>query len=98
MANLAILTTKAQRRGLDYYIRGWVRAINEVNNPNGNFAAKYNYNKNLPPGNTATGLTQFDLKKGALFFEGVAGKNFGKLGGDTQIFIPDLDDLLQNIK
>ncbi len=48
----------------------------------------------LPPENAATGLTQFRLREGAVFFEGTVGPNFGLPGGGRQIFVPNLDDLI----
>ena len=49
----------------------------------------------LPPNNTATGLTQFNLRPGATFFEGTVAPNFGKAGGGTQVFVPNLNDLIR---
>ena len=45
-------------------------------------------------GNPASGLTQFNLREGALFFEGTVAPNFGQPGGATQFFVPNLGDLL----
>lgn len=48
----------------------------------------------LPPGNSATSLTQFFLRPGSTYFEGTAAANFGLPGGGVQYFVPDLADLL----
>jgi len=48
----------------------------------------------LPPENLATELTQFGLRKGAIFLEGVVAPNFNRSGGGIQYFVPSLDDLL----
>lgn len=49
----------------------------------------------LPPNNAVTGLGQFNLRQGATFFEGTVAPNFGKPGGGTQIFVPNLNDLVK---
>ena len=42
-----------------------------------------------------TKLTQFKLKQGATFFQGIASpQGLGLLGGQLQKFVPNLDDLL----
>ncbi len=48
----------------------------------------------LPPENSASGLTQFNLRPGATFFEGTVAPNFGRPGGGTQIFVPDSNNLV----
>jgi hypothetical protein len=48
----------------------------------------------LPPENLGTGLSQFRLRKGAIFFEGPVAPNFQRPGGGVQYFVPNLDDLV----
>jgi RHS repeat-associated protein len=48
----------------------------------------------LPPENSMTGLTQFQIRPGATFFSGRVGPNFGYPGGGIQWFVPNLGDLL----
>jgi RHS repeat-associated protein len=48
----------------------------------------------LPAENLATKLAQFQLRKGATFFEGIVGPNFRRPGGGIQYFVPNLDDLV----
>jgi len=40
------------------------------------------------------GVTQFNLRQGATFFEGTVAPNFGKPGGGIQYFVPNLSDLV----
>jgi RHS repeat-associated protein len=49
----------------------------------------------LPAENLATKLAQFQLRRGATFFEGIVAPNFKRPGGGIQYFVPNLDDLLQ---
>lgn len=49
----------------------------------------------LPPGNTMSGLAQFQIGPGATYFTGRVAPNFGRPGGGVQHFVPNLDDLLR---
>lgn len=46
-------------------------------------------------GNTAQYFTQYNLRANARFFEGTVAPNFGKPGGGTQYYVPNLDNLIK---
>jgi RHS repeat-associated protein len=49
----------------------------------------------LPPGNSMTGIAQFQIRPGATFFTGRTAPNFRYPGGGVQHFVPNLDDLMR---
>jgi hypothetical protein len=47
----------------------------------------------LPPSNLATGIRGFGIEPGTRFFEGTVAPRFGRPGGGSQVFVPDLGAL-----